>query len=254
MSRLLLGSRFLGGRAAWPVRSTLARIERSEIRHGNPLAHISLKLDARYDVTMLQQTAHSKYQQGNFMRSCFRAVLPLAAAILYFSAPARAQLQNENLLVTMPDGYKVGFRDKNDTRLISEMVPTGQSVENWTEMLTVQIFYDMKATPEQFRQRFAKDWADKCKGSQSNPVGKGDERGYPVSIWIQFCPKNPDTGKPEFTILKAIGGNDSFYVVQKAFRFKPDKAQIQTWSRFLRDVYVCDSRVAGRTCPATGKS
>jgi hypothetical protein len=180
-----------------------------------------------------------------------RQLISIIAAVLFFSTPASAQLQNENLLVTMPDGYKVGFRDRNGQRLISEMVPSGESVENWTEMLTVQIFYDMKSTPEQFRQRMTKLWADKCKGAQSNPVGQGNERGYPVAVWIQICPKNPDTGKTEFTILKAIGGKDSFYVVQKAFRFKPDKAQIQQWSRFLRDVYVCDTRVAGRACPKT---
>ena len=154
----------------------------------------------------------------------------------------------------MPDGYKVGFRDKNGSRLISEMVPTARASKNWTEMLTVQIFYDMKTTPEQFKQQQQKLWADKCKGAQSNPVGQGNERGYPVAVWIQLCPLNTETGKPEFTILKAIGGSDSFYLVQKAFRFKPDKAQIQQWSRYLRDVYVCDTRVAGRQCPATGKS
>lgn len=50
-------------------------------------------------------------------------------------------------------------------------------------------------------------------------------------------------------MLKAIAGRDSFYLVQKAFRFRPDKAQIEQWSRYLRNVSVCDSRVSERACP-----
>ena len=109
------------------------------------------------------------------------------------------------------------------------------------------------ATPEQFKQRLQKMWAESCERVQSNPVVQTIERGYPMTVWIQWCPLNKATGKPEFTILKAIQGNDSFYLVQKAFKFQPQKEQIEQWSRYLRTVYVCDTRVADRSCPATSK-
>jgi hypothetical protein len=116
----------------------------------------------------------------------------------------------------------------------------------------VQIFFGMtNVTPEAYRQRLETLWAANCKGAQSNPVGQGNERGLAVAVWIAFCPLNKETGKPELTMLKAIGGKDSFYLVQKAFRFKPDKEQIEQWSRYLRSVTVCDSRVAERACPRT---
>lgn len=179
-------------------------------------------------------------------------IIPIILTILLISTPAHAQLKNENLLVAMPDGYKVGFQDKNANQQITEMVPDGQSVKDWTDMVTVQIFFRMTdVTPDAYRQRLDKLWAETCKGAQSSPVGQGNERGYPVTIWIAFCPLNKETGKPELTILKAIGGKDSFYLVQKAFRFRPDKEQIQQWSRYLRDVSVCDSRVPDRACPQT---
>ena len=41
------------------------------------------------------------------------------------SLPAHAQLKNENLLVAMPDGYIVGFQDKNTKQQMTEMVPRG---------------------------------------------------------------------------------------------------------------------------------
>lgn len=185
--------------------------------------------------------------------SMFQRIFVLSV-ILSFSAPAHAQLQNENLMVTMPEGYKLGFQEKKDNQLINEMVPAGENVKDWTEMLTVQIFFGMKdATPEQFKQRLEKLWSENCDRAQSNQVAQAVERGYPMMVWIQFCPLNKQTSKPEFTLLKAIRGNDSFYLVQKAFRFRPEKDQIEQWSRYLRGVYVCDSRIADRSCPATGK-
>jgi hypothetical protein len=179
-------------------------------------------------------------------------LIPILLAILLFSVPAHAQLKNENLLVAMPDGYVTGFQDKNAKQQMTEMVPRGQSVKDWTEMVTVQIFFGMiNVTPEAYKQRLEKLWAETCKGAESSPIGQGSERGYPVIVWLQFCPLNKDTGKPEVTLLKAIAGKDSFYVVQKAFRFQPDKPQVEQWSRYLRNVSVCDSRVAERACPKT---
>ena len=179
-------------------------------------------------------------------------IIPILLAALLFSFPANAQLTNENLLVTMPDGYIVGFQDKNAKQQMTEMVPRGQSVKDWTEMVTVQIFFNMTdVTPAAYKQRLEKLWVENCKGAESSPIGQGEELGLPVIVWLQVCPLNKDTGKPEVTLLKAIAGKDSFYVVQKAFRFQPDKPQVEQWSRYLRNVSVCDSRVADRACPKT---
>jgi hypothetical protein len=35
------------------------------------------------------------------------------------------------------------------------MVPSDQTVDDWTEMVTVQIFYGLKTTPEAFESRVA---------------------------------------------------------------------------------------------------
>jgi len=191
-----------------------------------------------------------RYSFGHSMH-----IIPILLTTFFlFSVPAHAQLKNENLLVAMPDGYVVGFQDKNAKQQMTEMVPRGQSVKDWTDMVTVQIFFNMtNVTPEAYKQRLEKLWTENCKGAESSPIGQGNERGYPVIVWLQFCPLNKDTGKPEVTLLKAIAGKDSFYVVQKAFRFQPDKPQVEQWSRYLRSVSVCDSRVPDRACPQTGK-
>jgi hypothetical protein len=178
--------------------------------------------------------------------------LRIAAAVLatLTLASAHAQLVNENLLVTMPEGYKVGWQDRNAQSRMSEMVPEGQTVENWTEMVTVQIFFGQKTLPQLFRARINSLWAKACPNSIYAPVAAGPERGYPAEVWMQVCPSNPKTGKPEHTFFKAIQGHDSLYVVQKAFKYEPARDEVTNWTHYLKNVSVCDSRIPERACPA----
>ncbi len=69
------------------------------------------------------------------------------------------KLTDENLLVALPDGYKIDFQQRAGNMLISEMVPAAQNVHDWTETVTVQVFHDLKATPDQFKARIDKQAA-----------------------------------------------------------------------------------------------
>ncbi len=179
--------------------------------------------------------------------------MPVILLLLACSATARAQLVNENLLTEMPAGYKVDFQARKNSMLMTEMVPAGETVNNWTEMVTVQIFFGLKTTPDQFRARMEKGWSASCAGSDSRTTSAGTDNGYAAVTWMMSCPLNPATGKPEMTWFKAIQGNDSFYVVQKAFKFTPSRDQTLQWVTYLRKVAVCDSRLSDRLCPATGQ-
>lgn len=173
------------------------------------------------------------------------------AAVLFVAAPAAAlAFEGENLLVSLPDGYKVDFQKRQGNAQITEMVPKAETVQSWTEMLTVQVFHGLKSTPEQFRNRIAALWRRSCPGAESAPIMSAVESGYPVTMWLSACPLNKDTGKPEMTFMKAIAGKDSFYVVQKAFKFTPSKEQTASWTQFLKKVAVCDTRAAERACPS----
>ncbi len=166
------------------------------------------------------------------------------------ATPAVAQLVNENLLVAMPDGYKVGFSTKKNNMIMNEMVPAAETVDNWTEMVTVQVFLGMKDTsPDQFKARMERLWSGACANASSHTVASTIENGYPATVWLMSCPRNRSTGKPEITWFKAIQGNDSFYVVQKAFKFEPSKEQVVQWTGYLKKVSVCDSRRPDRACP-----
>src|SRR5262249_53116133 len=121
------------------------------------------------------------------------------------------------------------------------------------EMVTVQIFRGRKLAPEQFRNSLMKGWNEGCPNASSKPTTSATENGYPSVLWLLNCPRNPKTGKPEITWFRAIRGNDSFYVVQKAFRFAPSQEQVAQWTAYLKSVKVCETRLADRACPPTAK-
>jgi hypothetical protein len=181
------------------------------------------------------------------MRSMLLTALMLGLLVAW---PAAAALVNENLLTTPPAGYHVGFSNKTADGLITEWVPAGETVENWTEMVTVQVFYHLHGSPESFMSNLETRWLRSCPGAgPAQPIANAVENGYPTLVWLLSCPQNPANGKMEITWFKAVQGNDSFYLVQKAFKFAPSKEQIGRWVGYLKAVRVCDSRLADRACP-----
>jgi len=159
-------------------------------------------------------------------------------------------LENENLLTELPEGFKVDYQAEQGNQTITEMVVEGESVEAWTTMVTVQVYLgETNTTPEQAQATLTDSWFNACENSETYPVADGAENGYDFILWQLYCPLNPSTQIPELTFLKALQGNDSFYLVQVAFRYEPSDEDITQWTQYLKQVQVCDSRIPERACP-----
>ncbi len=144
-------------------------------------------------------------------RSMWTAV---GAALLmgFLGSGVQAQpLKNENLLVGMPQGFKLGFKDSKNGMNMQEFVPASETVENWTELVTVQVFLSRKdLEPAPFLGAMQQQWAGACKSSTATPLATGKVNGYDAASILLRCPLLASTGKPETTMLTAIKGNDSF--------------------------------------------
>ena len=185
--------------------------------------------------------------QSSHMRPLVVPLLVLAHSI------AVAQPTTENLLAPAPTGYKVGQSSKSGPIEQTEMIPESDTLSNWQSLLTIQVFRGMSAaTPAKYRDFMHQKWKTTCKKAELFPVSAGQEYGYPVAVWIQACESNAASGRDEVTYFKAIQGADSFYVVQKAFREVPERDQVERWMLYLKDVRVCDTRVAEKKCPKLG--
>ena len=180
--------------------------------------------------------------------------LVLAVAIsvggMISAAWGQPSLQAENLLVAQPPGFKVGYQSNHDNSAISEWVPVGESVDAWTQMLTVQVYRGAKVEPATFLQGVGKQWSDACPGSGAKGIFTGQINGYVVSMLVLRCPKNITTGKPETTAFRVIKGNDALYSVQRAFRSDPSDAEMDNVMRYLAKVSVCDTRAVEHPCPS----
>jgi hypothetical protein len=184
-------------------------------------------------------------------RTC-RRLLPITVIVLagvtrVWGQPA---LQAENLLVAQPEGFKVGYQANKDNSAISEWVPEGQSVDAWTQMLTVQVYRGSKADPATFLQSIGKQWSDACPGSSGKGIFTGQTNGYVVSMLVLRCPKNLTTGKPETTAFRVIKGSDALYSVQRAFRSEPSDTELDDVMHYLAKVSVCDTRAPDHPCPS----
>lgn len=183
------------------------------------------------------------------------AGMALSVLLVLFTTGTWAQspqLQGENLLQATPPNYKLATSGRNGNVLFDEMIPESEQIDRWTEMLTTQIFMGgINADhPEALYRRIDAAWHKACPAARGELIQSGKENGYRVAVWMAACPENPASGEPEYTWYKAIEGNDSFYLIQKSWRYRPTEKEIRRWTHYLGTVAVCDSRLPARSCAA----
>jgi hypothetical protein len=187
-------------------------------------------------------------------RSSLRKVAPSLVVLAMFGAPSALSaqgLQDENLIAAIPNGFKIGKQGENGPMIAAEYVPQGETVSDWTRMITVQVFRNMKKfDPNQFAEGVKRSWVSACAGSDVQKVTEGTEGGYPFAVWLFKCPNNPQTGKPETMFTKLVGGNDALYSVQYAYRAALTQDLISPAMTYLGSIRVCDTRLPDRPCAA----
>lgn len=181
-----------------------------------------------------------------------RTILLLPCLLAVTAATASPPtVGDEHLPTPIPQGYVIGHRQDVGSMAITELVPEGESVENWTQMYTVLIVRNMKQDDAiaVYRAEMERGWKAACESTKVHSIREGVENGYPFSLWLQSCELNKSVGRPEVTFFKAIGGADALYVVQKAFRYDPSKDDVIAATQYLRDIEACDLKREGHPCP-----
>ncbi|XOB61027.1 hypothetical protein ACMC56_10470 [Campylobacterota bacterium DY0563] len=163
-------------------------------------------------------------------------------------------LKDENIMQGIPKGFKLGFKDYNKKTHISliEFIPKGETVQNWSQMITTNIYHkNIKLSAKEYIQYMNSSWKKSCQNNYTKFLPDGKENGYEYALFMAYCKKNKMTNKEEFTYFKAIKGNDSFYVVQKAFAYSPTKEEVIASMKYLQNVFICDTRLDN--CPKVVK-
>ena len=167
-----------------------------------------------------------------------------AAALMLLPAVAlAAPAQRGGEIVsfgTPPADFETGYQASQGGQTIVELVPKGQTVQNWERMVTLQTFAGDTRSVIVFRRAVSDGWRSACPGGNTINLSEGQENGYPFALWQMSCEHNPQSGRPEYTWIKAMRGERALYVAQYAFRHLPSRAEITDAARRLRGMSVCN--------------
>lgn len=183
------------------------------------------------------------------MRINLKFVISMPAIQLCGCAFAQVS-PTEQLSMNLPGDFVLGADLGRNGNTLKEFVKSGQSVQNWSDMITVQILQGATITSAQFLQGVGGKIVGACPGTVSkHNLINGTTNGYAVSMLDLWCPTNPQTNKPESILFRVIKGDGRLYAVQYAWRSIPSGEQFDAAVDFLRNVTVCDMQNAQHSCP-----
>lgn len=182
---------------------------------------------------------------------CRTAIALLGVFLGLASGTASARLEGENLLQPLPPGFKIATEQAEGQASLTEMVPTDETVDRWTRMVTTQVYRGLSDASffAKYKDQMKDRWSKACDVADTRPFSDGNENGYATHVWLQVCAFKDKQKKPEVTLFKFIQGRDATYVVQMAFHFQPGKTQLAESMTYLGKVTVCDTRRAESPCP-----
>jgi hypothetical protein len=176
----------------------------------------------------------------------------LFLGLLAGAASGQPAPDTERLMFSPPKDFKIGFESHRGNSRMTEWVPVGETVDNWTQILTVQIYRGAEVSAAAFLQGVGKLYMDACPDTAAKGIFTGEANGYVVSMLLLKCPKNPKIGQPESTAFRVLKGSDAIYSVQRAWRAIPSDQEVDEVMHFLATVTLCEPGSAVHPCPASG--
>lgn len=170
-----------------------------------------------------------------------------------FAAAAPPPSAPERIAQAPLAGFVVGHRLERGGNLIEERVPTGENVNAWTRMVTVQRFADVarQTTATAYLENIRTNLLPQsCPGARSMASRALLVSNRPAARLRVDCPRNPATGLPETFLMVAIQGANDLHVAQVAFRRVPSAADIAWAERQLGSVSLCTSGSREPACAA----
>lgn len=155
----------------------------------------------------------------------------------------------ERLLMTPLAGWKKGGATSSRSVVVTHLLPAGQSTEDWTEMVTIQVIADARTDARTVVNRVAEASRSGCDVAGPSPISEGVLNNYPVATMTVTCNRGHQSGKGGLVAVKAIRGRQALFVVERLWRGAPfgpsdpvpvPTEVLQDWALFLRGVSVCD--------------
>lgn len=190
----------------------------------------------------------------------------LAAAAAAHAEPQKfttiAPIFSQLLVVSQPANFVPAFEKAVPERYLRESVPKGETVDHWTQMITVTgakgLANNRDITPESFAGLLANGFKKSCPGSfSSKALGKLHVGTFDGFAAVAGCGSytSGDGARGETALIVTIRGAQDYYTIQWAERSapidQPPALDDATWMQRLHDlgpVRLCPI-VAGEQAP-----
>ena len=134
------------------------------------------------------------------------------------TGPAGSRSPQEGLLVPFilgDTGWEVGHSAEDQAQRVTEFVRPGQTVENWTELVTWQTLnkaIDLGSVQDQFAA-YQEDIMARCPGSTAEVI-----RELPDGILYEAHVVNCEQGSDEHILTRVLDGTWNRFLLQYAVR------------------------------------
>lgn len=168
---------------------------------------------------------------------------------IFFNLICSFCVQAEEKLFFPLDGrtWKIGYQDLSDNQSIIEMVLSDEDILNWTELFTIQSFYDLKdASPKDFAAALEKAYKDSILKRVDTKIQFNWNESDPSNIIEStFAEKNTNENninQNEFNVGRIVKGKEGIYYIRystkerKAFDETKDK-----WINRLKEAYLAEN-------------
>ena len=177
-----------------------------------------------------------------------RTALGLAVGLMLGATGAMAVPSEEELVMTTPNNWTIGHKERQENYKIMEYIPRGESIYRWTRMLTVHIFAGTRSFEEFMTETQAITRTNCHDVIADTEIRVGRVNNYSVGmLWIG-CPGFKDTKGGEFSLYYGHRSRNALYVVQRTWRgpafnrrrMPLSEAEWREWIAFLQSTFVCD--------------
>lgn len=175
--------------------------------------------------------------------------------------PAPPDTSPEQLLAQPPVNWQQSFRTEGPGIRMVEYVPPQTDPNDWTDKVSFESF-TQPPLPDaiEILKSIASDQRKTCEKFSDHETFSGLENDYPTSVRLFICYNNKLTRQGQLTLVKTIRGDTHFFVITRARRVPPIKAEHENdmpippavmaeWSMYLRSITVCNATDQRHPCP-----
>ena len=123
--------------------------------------------------------------------------------------------------------------------------------KNNIEKVALSVLKHSTVTPKEFKAYDENLGKTNCVAFDLNVISDAATNGYNSILWKTACTHKDNSIST--TLYKAVKGNDAFYMVKKIWLSVPSEESFSTWSNYLGNISVCDTRVSEHPCPPLEK-